>query len=106
MPTQPAKFSFVKRQPVKAWSTPGKNAHRRTRGRALQRERQQILAEEPLCRACLEAGRITVAEEIDHIRDDLPDDEWNARENKQPLCKPCHLAKTARERAEAQRAES
>lgn len=83
---------------------PGKNAHRRTRGRALQRERQQILAEEPLCRPCLEAGRVRQAEEIDHIEDDLPDELWNARANKQPICKPCHKVKTARERAAARQA--
>ena len=104
MPTQPPKFSFVERKPQRAWQQPGRNAHRRKRGRAGQRDRAQILAEEPLCRACLAGDLVTASEEVDHIRDDLPDDMWDARENKQALCKPCHRAKTAREAAFGRRA--
>jgi 5-methylcytosine-specific restriction protein A len=99
MPQQPPRFSFVKRAPAVSWQRPGKNARRRLRGRAGQRDRARILAEEPLCRPCLEAGRVTPSEEVDHISDDVPDELWDARENKQGICKPCHTAKTARESA-------
>jgi 5-methylcytosine-specific restriction enzyme A len=103
MPTQPPKFSFVKREPRTAWQRPGKNAKRRKRGRAGQRDRAQVLAEEPLCKPCLEAGRVTASEQVDHISDDVPDDLWDERENKQGICKDCHKAKTAREAAAARR---
>jgi 5-methylcytosine-specific restriction protein A len=104
VPTQPPRFAFVKRPAApKSWERPGKNAHRRKRGRAGQRDRAQILLEEPVCRACLEQGLITASEEVDHIRDDLPDELWDARENKQALCKACHKAKTALESSQARR---
>lgn len=103
MPLQPPRFAFVKRVPRTAWQQPGKNVHRRKRGRAGQRDRAQILAEEPLCRPCLADGRVTPSEEVDHIRDDLPDEMWDERENKQGICKPCHKAKTARESAAGRR---
>lgn len=102
---QPPRFSFVQRStaPTRSWERPGKNAKRRKRGRAGQRDRAQILAEEPLCRVCLAEDRVTPSEEVDHIRDDVPDELWDARENKQGICKPCHKAKTAAESAAAQR---
>lgn len=100
MPTRPPSFSFVKKPPAKSWATPGKNAKRRLRGRAGCADRKRILAEEPLCRICLADGRTRASEEVDHIRDDVPAELWDSRENKQGLCKPCHKAKTARERAE------
>lgn len=40
----------------------------RTRGRTWQRIRLQVLAEEPLCRACQAADRVTAAAEVDHIK--------------------------------------
>jgi 5-methylcytosine-specific restriction protein A len=102
MPKRAPTFSF--RPPVRgAWRRPGKNAHRRVRGRKGVEERRRILREEPLCRTCLAEGRTTASQEVDHIRDDLPDDLWDARENKQGLCKPHHRAKTALEAAAGQR---
>ena len=103
MPTQPPRFAFVKRAPRKSWERPGKSAHKRKRGRAGQRDRAQVLLEEPLCRPCLAEGRTTASEEVDHIRDDLPDEQWDARENKQGICKPCHKKKTAAESAAGKR---
>jgi 5-methylcytosine-specific restriction enzyme A len=99
VPTQPPRFNSVKRPPRRAWERPGKNARRRLRGRAGVEDRRRILAEEPLCRVCLAEGRTRASEEVDHIRDDLPDELWDSRENKQGICKPCHKAKTAAERA-------
>jgi 5-methylcytosine-specific restriction enzyme A len=90
--------------PRKSWERPGKNARRRLRGRAGVEERRQILAEEPLCRPCLADGRVTASAEVDHIDEDLPDPLWDARENKQGICKPCHRAKTAASSTAARRA--
>jgi len=66
---------------------------KRLRGRALQAMRQAILAQEPLCRRCQTLGLITPADEIDHI---VPVHAGgsNRRDNLQPLCHECHVAKT------------
>ncbi|UIJ43713.1 HNH endonuclease [Sphingomonas cannabina] len=64
--------------------------------------RARILIEEPLCRLCLEAGRISPTTIADHI---IPKAEGGGdeRSNYQGLCRPCHVAKTARESARARR---
>jgi 5-methylcytosine-specific restriction protein A len=59
-----------------------------------QKLRLAVLAGEPLCRCCAAAGRVTAAAEVDHV---VPlakggTDDWA---NLQPLCRPCHEAKTA-----------
>ena len=61
--------------------------------------RQRVRAEEPLCRSCLDAGRVAATEEIDHIiplkdRIDLA----FVRSNLAGRCRPCHREKSARER--------
>lgn len=89
--------------PRASWARPGVNARRRKRGRAGVEERRRILAEEPLCRPCFAQGRATASEEVDHIDESLPDPLWDARANKQGICKPCHKAKTARQAAAARR---
>ena len=67
---------------------------KRIRGRKLQRIRAQALREMPLCVKCKEQGRVTPAEELDHVMplckggSDTPD-------NRQALCASCHKAKTA-----------
>ena len=78
---------------------------KRKRGRAGMRERAQVLAEEPFCRACLKAGKQVASDEVDHIVPLAP--AWGGsdeRSNKQALCTPCHAAKSKAERAEARRA--
>ena len=71
----------------------------RKRGRPGMRERAAVLAEEPYCRHCLRDGRHVASDVVDHI---IPiawcgiDERWN----KQALCKPCHDAKSLRERRE------
>ncbi len=52
--------------------------------------RSIVLAREPLCRAC----RRRPALEIDHIIDIVDGGELYDEANLQPLCKPCHSAKT------------
>ena len=63
------------------------------------RRREAWLKAHPLCVYCEAYGRVTMANELDHI---VPlsrggaDDESNL----QGLCSPCHKAKTAAEAAE------
>lgn len=49
-----------------------------------------------LCEHCQENGRVTPAQEVDHI---IPLDKGGTHDeaNLQALCKPCHSSKTARE---------
>jgi len=58
------------------------------------RIRPAALIREPLCRFCTEAGRTTVATEVDHIDGDSRN---NEPANLRALCKPCHSARTARD---------
>lgn len=59
---------------------------RNTRAKVLRRHR--------FCTACAEAGKQTLAREVDHIKPirdgGAPLDERNL----QPLCRPCHTRKT------------
>lgn len=61
-----------------------------------QKLRLVILAEEPLCRMCAEDGFYVAAEEVDHIDGNSHN---NERENLRPLCRACHLQRTARDQA-------
>jgi 5-methylcytosine-specific restriction protein A len=58
------------------------------------------MAEEPLCRACLDKGLEVATDVVDHIVP-LAWGGSDARSNKQGLCDPCHDAKSAEERADA-----
>ena len=65
-----------------------------------QRLRKRKLQADPLCEDCESRGRVTLAEEFDHIiriveRPDLRLD-WD---NLQCLCQKCHAAKSAAERS-------
>lgn len=81
------------------WRTAhGTNEHR-LRGRKLQRARQALFAEEPLCRPCRKAGRLVVATIRDHIIP-IAEGGTDEPENTQPLCQGCSDVKT---RAEAER---
>lgn len=77
----------------------------RIRGGNLQRIREDYFMRKPLCVACEEAGRTTLATELDHI---VP--LWkggaDAPHNRQGLCSPCHAAKTAEEARERAGAEA
>lgn len=63
---------------------------------AWKRLRAEVLADEPLCRACASRGLVVPATDVDHIvngEGDYSDD--NSRANLQPLCHECHSLKTA-----------
>jgi 5-methylcytosine-specific restriction protein A len=67
-------------------------------GHKWRRYREAFLAEHPLCKACVVAGRTRPATVVDHIRPHKGDMRlfWDPK-NHQALCKACHDAKTARE---------
>jgi 5-methylcytosine-specific restriction protein A len=70
---------------------------RRLQGDTWMRLRAKVLADEPRCRPCLEAGRPTLAEEVDHIQP-LSEGGTHDRVNLQGICRDCHKAKTDEER--------
>lgn len=96
MPSRPP--NLRKSQPRKAWA--GTEKSKRLRGRAGVRDRQRILAEEPLCRECAKADRVVASQRVDHIIP-LSQGGSDERGNKQALCVPCHDAKSKAERAVA-----
>jgi 5-methylcytosine-specific restriction protein A len=95
MPFQPPNLGRQS-APRKKWAPPTHRPDNRKRGRAGQRDRRQVLDEEPFCRLCLAADRSTLSVVVDHIKR-LADGGSDERSNKQALCKPCHDAKTASE---------
>ncbi|HFN4071356.1 TPA: HNH endonuclease signature motif containing protein [Pseudomonas aeruginosa] len=76
----------------------GRNSTQRGYGYRWQQARARFLAKDPLCRSCSEAGRVVEATEVDHIIAHRGDQAlfWD-ESNWQPLCKPCHSAKTQEE---------
>lgn len=66
---------------------------KRIRGRALQRLRARLLADNPLCVLCRKQGRVTPATEIDHVVA-LTNGGTNDDDNLQGLCAACHEIKT------------
>jgi len=74
------------------------SAHQRGYTSKWQRARAGFLALHPLCDECARHGRVSAATVVDHIKPHKGDRAlfWD-RDNWQPLCKPCHDAKTARE---------
>lgn len=72
--------------------------HARGYGTYWQKLRQTILVRDKyLCQACLAAGRLVQATDVDHI---LPKAAGGTDEpdNLQALCRACHKQKTAKER--------
>lgn len=89
---------------VEAWKRRD-DAPFRIRGSKLTTLREALFRDEPLCRECAKAGRVTLAVIRDHIVPlsvagvDLP-----TNEGCQPLCQACSDAKTEGERLTAWRA--
>jgi len=98
MPSRPP--SLKQRPRAKAWATTRKSRQERGYGREHELMRAAVLSEEPLCRTCHKQGRVTQATIADHIKP-LSEGGTNDRENYQPICHPCHVAKTAEESARA-----
>lgn len=72
------------------------SATRRTRGGAWMRTRARILARDcGLCQVCKLAGRVSVARDVDHMRE-LADGGADDDANLQAICGPCHDDKTRR----------
>ena len=66
----------------------------RTRGRAWQDLRAQVLARDcGRCQACARLGRVRLAAEVDHVRE-LADGGTDEPGNLQALCADCHQAKS------------
>ena len=69
----------------------------RIRGRKLQERRARYLAANPLCKHCMAKGRVTAAQQVDHV---IPLHKGGADcfdTNGQGLCVECHKAKTAQD---------
>lgn len=77
--------------------TDGRSSTARGYGADWRRVREAVLAEEPLCRRCAEAGRTAAATEVDHIErfHGVHDPARLDRRNLRPLCTPCHRTVTA-----------
>ncbi|PZU75565.1 MAG: endonuclease [Sphingomonas sp.] len=102
MPSKPPRVKARRATPA-PWAT-SKRASRQARGYGREHDamRARVLREEPLCRICDAAGRVTASTIADHI---TPKAEGgtNDRENYQGVCGPCHVVKTAQESARARR---
>jgi len=56
----------------------------------------QIRKDNPLCKICLDEGRTTPSQMVDHIKEiNRGGSEWDIS-NLQALCKKCHAKKTGR----------
>lgn len=102
MPVQAPRFRAPGSFERTPWCRAPGTTDKRKRGRAGQRERAQVVAEEPLCAECLRQGRESPTEVVDHIIP-LGEGGSDTRTNKQGLCHPCHDAKSKGERLAAQR---
>jgi 5-methylcytosine-specific restriction protein A len=82
-----AKLGEAAQTGIQLYATPAWKAGRRV-----------FLTRNPLCVDCGELGLVVAATEVDHIEPHRGDrDLFFDRTNWQPLCKPCHSRKTARE---------
>ena len=64
------------------------------------RIRPAQLAREPLCRFCIEGGRVNAAVDVDHIDGDASN---NAAANLRSLCRSCHSRRTMRDQVRGAR---
>lgn len=84
------------RHPKPAWVKP--TPVKRRSGRWLQREREKLFTQAPLCAECQRHGRVTLATQRDHV---VPLAEGGADDdgNVQGLCAACHETKRKQESA-------
>lgn len=69
----------------------------RVGGGRWKRFRDQVLAEEPICKLCDAKDRVSLATEVDHIKPLWDGGLEFDRANTQPLCCDCHIIKTSEE---------
>ena len=67
---------------------------KRARGTTLQIRRERYFARNPLCVGCLAKGKVTAAQELDHIVPVGKGGSDSDPSNWQGLCKACHADKT------------
>lgn len=77
----------------RAWSSKPAGDDKRTRGSRWMKIRAAVLAEEPYCRVCKEAGRSTFATQVDHIRG-ISEGGTDERKNLRGVCVDCHMQLT------------
>lgn len=76
-----------------AWSK--ESRHKRGYGNAWDKLRKQILERDcGLCQVCATAGRVSIANAVDHIKPKTKGG-TDAESNLQSICEPCHDIKTA-----------
>lgn len=63
---------------------------------AWERFRKFFLMNNPLCRDCLDADRLTPANEVHHVHKLADGGPRLDPDNCMALCKPCHARRTAR----------
>jgi len=97
MPNMPPKFSLPRgrqlpRERNSAVYARQENREYKTNSATWRKIRRYQLEIEPLCRHCRDAGRVTPANEVDHVDGNAFN---NHPENLASMCKPCHSRKTA-----------
>ena len=82
----------VSKKNKKGWSKASRDGF--YNDRKWQKIRDYVITNEPLCRSCLERGKVVPAKDVDHIID-VDDDPSLAYDidNLCPLCKTCHQIK-------------
>ena len=83
-----------------SWRSDKRTSSQRGYNYAWQQARLVFLGENPLCKYCEHAGRVTAASIVDHVIPHRGDMVlfWD-RSNWQSLCKPCHDVVKKREEA-------
>lgn len=80
-----------------------RSGQQRLAARASAERRKRWFERDPLCAHCREQGRVTLAEELDHVVP-LAKGGLDADENLQGLCRECHYIKTQRDFGKSERA--
>ncbi|HTE42413.1 MAG TPA: HNH endonuclease signature motif containing protein [Steroidobacteraceae bacterium] len=93
MPLRPPVHRPFVSQPREAWVKSPNASPRLITGRKLQRERERLFREHPLCAICIAAGRVRAATIRDHIKA-LAEGGQDVEENTQGLCQGCSDTKT------------
>lgn len=87
----------MKRMPVMRLSDRRGTTTQRGYGADWRKVAAQIKRSNPLCVMCAKIGRVTLAEDVDHIVPFVSPEDPRRLDtaNLQPLCRACHIAKTA-----------